>query len=39
LQISGGLHLDMVTGAFAWRSTRYAEMDYITRSVFRFKMD
>ena len=39
LQINGGLHRDMVIGALAWRSTRYAEMDYITRSVFMFKTD
>lgn len=32
-RINGGLHRDMGIGALAWRSTRYAEMDYITRFV------
>jgi len=37
LKTSGGLHRDMGTGALAWRSTRYAEMGYITRFVSRFR--
>ncbi|PKA56564.1 hypothetical protein AXF42_Ash015337 [Apostasia shenzhenica] len=33
--ISGGLHLDMETGAHAWKSTRYVEMECFIRPRFR----